>query len=185
VLLAASLLAYNGLAAEPAPKLTPGSTSTITFPEMPPTFYDRYTQKDVKAQMTVFLPRNYDPGRKYPLLVFLNGGDGGTGSNPGVARALSEEKDFVCVSVPLFKASDPKAPRGYIMQDPDAKYMWPFFRTMLARLEALVFRISTRRTRFSAAFPTALTPPRGSSTNPTARSPAGSRHSYVWRAVAG
>ena len=138
VLLAASLLAYNGLAAEPAPKLTPGNTFTITFPEMPPTFYDMYAKKDVKAQMTVFLPRNYAPDRKHPLLVFLNGGDGGIGANPGVARALTEEKDFVCVSVPLFKASDPKAPRGYVMQDPDASYMLPFFRTMLAKLETLV-----------------------------------------------
>jgi predicted peptidase len=138
VLLAASVLAFNSPAAEPAPKLTPGSTFTITFPEIPPTFYDLYAQKDVKAQMTVFLPRNYEPSRKHPLLVFLNGGDGGTGSNPGVARALTEEKDFVCVSMPLFKASDPKAARGYVMQDPDAKYMWLFFQTMLARLEALV-----------------------------------------------
>jgi predicted peptidase len=141
VVLAASLLAYSGLSAEPAPKLTPGSTFTITFPEMPPTFYDLYAKKDVKAQMTVFLPRNYDPSRKHPLLVFLNGGDGGTGSNPGVARALTQEKDFVCVSMPLFKASDPKAPRGYIMQDPDARYMCPFFQTMLARLEAVVLNL--------------------------------------------
>src|ERR1019366_10183114 len=94
LLLAASLLAYNGLAVEPAPKLTPGSTFTITFPEMPPTFYARYTQKDVKAQMTVFLPRNYNPGRKHPLLVFLNGGDGGIGSNPRVAPAPTEEEEF-------------------------------------------------------------------------------------------
>ena len=138
VLLAELLLVCNSLAAEPAPKLTPGSTFIITFSEMPPTVSDRYTQKDVKARMTVFLPRNYDPGRKHPLLIFLNGGDGGTGSNPGVARALTEEKDFVCASVPLFKASDPKAPRGYVMQDPDARYMWPFFQTMLAKLEAVV-----------------------------------------------
>ena len=41
VLLAASLLVYSGLAAEPAPKLRPGSAVTITFPVMPPTFYDR------------------------------------------------------------------------------------------------------------------------------------------------
>src|ERR1017187_6054236 len=138
VLLAPSLLAYNGLAAEPAPKLTPGSTFTITFPDMPLTFYDRSEDKDMKARMTVFLPRNFDHARKYPLLVFLNGGDGGPGANPGVARGLSEEKDFVCVSVPLFKASDPKSPGGYLFQDPDARYTWPFFQTMLAKLEAVV-----------------------------------------------
>jgi len=138
-LLVAASAATSALAAEPAPNLAPGSTFTVAFPEMPPTFYDLYQKKDVKAQMTGFLPTNYDPGRKHPLLVFLNGGDGGTGSNPGVARTLSAEKDFVCVDVPLFKVTDPKAPGGdYIMRDPDARYMWPFFRTMLARLEALV-----------------------------------------------
>jgi hypothetical protein len=123
-------------ATEPAHRLTPGSTLTVTFPEMPSTFYALSQKKNVKAQMTVFLPTNYEPGRKHPLLIFLGGGDGGTGSNPGVARALTAEKDFVCISLPLFKVTDPKAPGGdFIMRDPDAKYMWPFFRTMLAKLE--------------------------------------------------
>ena len=126
-------------AAEPTPRLTPGSTFTVPFPEMPPTFYGQWQKKDVKAQMTVFLPFNYQPGRKHPLLVFLYGGDGENGPNPGIARSLCEGKDFICVSVPLFKATDPKAPGGgYIMRDPDARYMWPFFRTMLAKLEEMV-----------------------------------------------
>ena len=138
LLLAAALLAHNGISAEPASRLSPGSMFTIRFPEMPQTFYDIYAQKDVKAQMTVFLPRNYDPGRKHPLLVFLNGGDGGTGSNLGVARSISGEQDFVCVSMPLFKVIDPKARGGYVMQDQDARYMWPFFRAMLSKLVELV-----------------------------------------------
>jgi len=125
--------------AEPVPRLAPGSSFTIRFPKMPPTFYELYQKKDMKAQMTVFLPNNYEPSRKHPLLVFLNGGDGGTGSNPGVARALVAEKDFICVSVPLFRMTDPKAPGSdYVMRDPDAKYMFPFFRTMLAKLDQLV-----------------------------------------------
>jgi hypothetical protein len=126
-------------AAEPAGKPAPGSSFTVTFPEMPATFYDLEQKKDLKAQMTVFLPTNYDRGRKQPLLIFLNGGDGGTGSNPGVARALSAEKDFVCVSMPLFKVTASKAPGGnYIMCAPDGRYMYPFFKTMLAKLEELV-----------------------------------------------
>ncbi len=138
-LLAASLFAGSSLAAEAAAKLTPGSTLTIPFPEMPATFYALAQKKDVKAQMTVFLPTNYEPGRKHPLLVFLNGGDGGTGAELGVARSLCEGKDFVCVSVPLFRATDPKAPGAdYVMRNPDAKYMWPFFKTMLAKLDEMV-----------------------------------------------
>ena len=136
--------AGGGGAAATRPQLKPGSLFTVEFPEMPPTFYDVFEKKDVKAQMTVFLPTNYDPGRKYPLLIFLNGWDGGTGSNPGVARALSEDRDFVCAGMPLFKATDLRVTEpnvagvGFIMSDPDARYMWPFFKAMLAKLEELV-----------------------------------------------
>jgi dienelactone hydrolase len=133
-------------AAAPPLKLTPGATFTVPFPDLPPTFYALYNKKDVPVQMTVFLPRNYDPARKHPLLVFLNGGDGGTAGNPGVARGLAEDKDFVCVSLPLFKATDPKGPGGeYIMRDPDARYTWSFYKTMLARLEELVPNLDPQR----------------------------------------
>lgn len=147
--LAATLAWAHLMAAEaskPSPSLTAGSTFTVAFPEMPPTFYDLYEKKDVKTQMTVFLPSNYAHNRKYPLLIFLNGSDGGTGSNPGVARALTAEKDFVCVAMPLFKATDPKATGGdFIMRDRDAKYMWPFFGTMLAKLDERVPNIDPAR----------------------------------------
>ena len=137
-LLMVALCGSSGLAEEAAAKLVAGSTVTLTFPEMPPTFYALFEKKEVPAQMTVFLPRNYAPGRKHPLLIFLNGWDGDTAANPGVARALTQEQDFICVSVPLFKKTDPNAPGGFIMNAADARYMWPFFRTMLAKLDALV-----------------------------------------------
>ncbi len=126
------------LAAEPETKLVPGRTVTIQFSEMPPTFYAVYQKKDTKAQMTMFLPTNYDPGKKFPLLIFLNGGDGGTGSELGVARSLCQGKDFVCVSVPLFKKGDPNAPGGYVMNAEDGRYMWPLFKTMLAKLDEVI-----------------------------------------------
>jgi predicted peptidase len=137
-LLVSVMAASSALPAEPPTKLAPGSTLTVQFPEMPPTFYAVFQKKDTKAQMTIFLPTNYDPGKKFPLLVFLNGGDGGAGGNPGVARALCQEKDFVCVCVPLFKGSDPKGPGGFIMCAEDGRYMWPFFKTMLTKLDEVV-----------------------------------------------
>jgi predicted peptidase len=140
----AANVACNVAALEPPGKLAPCSTLTVTFPEMPATFYALYQKKDVKAQMTIFVPSNYDPARKHPLLVFLNGGDGGAGSDLGVARSLCEGKDFVCVSMPLFKAIAPKAPGfDYVMRGQDGKYMWPYFRTMLARLDEVVPNIDS------------------------------------------
>ena len=141
------MLAAAGCLAQPPatpPRLAPGTAMTIAFPELPPTFYALFEQKDVPAQMTVFLPNNYDPSKPFPLLVFLNGWDGGAGGNPGVARGLCQDQDFICVSVPLFKAPSFKvaqpnvAGTDFIITEPDGRAMWPLFKIMLARLDELV-----------------------------------------------
>jgi len=130
--------------ADAALRLAPGTSFTIQFPEMPPTFFALETGKSVPAQMTVFLPTNYDPAKPFPLLIFLNGWDGGAGGNPGVARGLCEDRDFVCLSVPLFKSPDFRAEEpnkmgpGFVITEPDGRTMWPLFKTMLAKLEELV-----------------------------------------------
>lgn len=131
--------ALGDKALESTPRLAAGGTLTIPFAEMPPTFYGLMhpDQKDL-ARMTVFLPRDYSAQRIYPLLVFLQGGDGGDGSALGVARSLSQEKDFICLAVPLFRTGDPKAPGKFVLREPDGRYMWPLFRKMLAKLEVLV-----------------------------------------------
>ena len=76
----------------------------------------------------------------------MEGGNGGGATNPKVARALSEEKDFVCVILPLFKEKLlPKQPPGdgsniprILMHPEEAPYMWPIFKKMLARLDEVV-----------------------------------------------
>ncbi|MEN9677759.1 MAG: hypothetical protein RIS76_3655 [Verrucomicrobiota bacterium] len=128
------------------PRLVPGQTFSIRFPDLPPTFYRLDTEEKIPTQMTVFLPTNYDRARKHPLLVFLEGGNGGGATNPKVARALSEERDFVCVILPLFKEKLlPKQPPGkgsntprILMHPEEAPYMWPIFKTMLTRLDQVV-----------------------------------------------
>jgi thioredoxin-dependent peroxiredoxin len=125
----------------PLPDVKPGTSFTVQFPDMPPTFYDITEGRDDKAQMTAFIPKNYDPGRKCPLFVWLSGGDGGVGGNPGVARGVCADQDFVCVSVPLFRAPDykPNPPgNGYVIVEPDGRVMWPYLKTMLAKLDQMV-----------------------------------------------
>lgn len=139
----AALVCARGQAGDAAPRLAPGAWFTVQFPEMPPTLFALSRNRTDPAQMTVFLPRNYDPQRKHPLLIFLNGGDGGNASNPGVARALTEEQDFVCVALPLFKVSlDPNAPDNapplILVRGGDGRYAWPLYKTMLAKLDELV-----------------------------------------------
>lgn len=138
------------LAAEPGRGLAPDSSLTVTFPDMPPTFYALFTKQDVKARMTIYLPRNYDLAKKHPLLVYLSGGDGGDGSTLGVARDITGQQDFVCVSMPLFRAPGFKIAKAnspgkdFVLTEPDGRVMWPLFKTMLDKMEALVPNIDQR-----------------------------------------
>ena len=139
----AGLITPAPVASPPPPALKPGSLFTVKFPDMPPSLCDLENKQPADVTMSVFLPQNYDPQRKHPLLIFLNGGDGGKATNPGVARALTQEQDFVCVTLPLFKRSlDPADPANVapliIVREPDGRYVWPLYKTMLAKLDALV-----------------------------------------------
>jgi len=137
----------NGHAADPTPQLTPGNQFSIEFPDMPRTFLDLVNHNGVKPTMTVFLPHNYDASRQFPILIFLGGEAGGHGTNPAVARKLSQEQDFICVDLPLFKAIDPSAAIGAPAQSPkvdlkmgdaDYKLTWSLYKTMLAKLAQVV-----------------------------------------------
>ena len=125
-----------GLGREAAALLTPGSTFTIPFPEMPPTYWSVATSNQGPARLSISLPKNYAPGGKFPLLVFLHGGSGGNGGpKAAIVSAMTEDQDFVCASMPFFKKIAPKDPGGnVVMRDEDARHMWPFFRTMLTKL---------------------------------------------------
>jgi dienelactone hydrolase len=150
VLVGGSLLAASACAPQPGPAtLAAGAWFTVKFADMPPTLFALWNTKPDVAQMTVFLPRNYDPQRQHPLLVFLNGWDGGNAGNPSIARALSEEQDFVCVALPLFKerldlAITPET-RRILVQDSDCRYAWPYYRTMLQKLDELVPNLDPAR----------------------------------------
>ena len=127
-----------------SPVLSPGSRCIITFTDLPPTFHSLAKKREAPARMAIYLPRNYDRSKKHPLLVFLNGGDGGDGSALGVAQGITGQQDFVCVNMPLFRTpgyqpTKPGSPGGnFIITEPDGRAMWPHFKTMLEKLEALV-----------------------------------------------
>jgi dienelactone hydrolase len=128
------------LAQAPGLRVVPGHTFTLEFPNMPPTMANLLApQNTAKPSMTVFLPTNYTASSKYPLLIYLNGGSGGNGKNPGVARKISEDKDFICVDLPLFKnKAAGNAPTTLGLNDADCKFMWSLYRQMLARLAQTV-----------------------------------------------
>lgn len=138
------LCMIGNLMAQPAQRLAADASISFSFPDMPPTFHDIVTGRNDQARMTIYLPRNYDPARKHPLLVYLNGGDGGDGSALGIARSITGQQDFVCVNMPLFRApgyqpTKPGSPGGnFIITEPDGRSMWPHFKAMMDKLESMV-----------------------------------------------
>ena len=87
--------------------LEPGSVTTIEFPDddLPPSLYEMMTGVAAPPTLSYRLPDDYDPGRLYPLLVYVPGNHGGPGGNIGNALAIAGPSDWVFASLPLFKRS--------------------------------------------------------------------------------
>ncbi|MEI6502356.1 MAG: hypothetical protein WCP21_15195 [Armatimonadota bacterium] len=136
-------LACHAQVAEPPPQLSPGTCFTVKFPALPPTLAEAMDPKGIAPMMSVFLPQNYDPQRQYPVFIYLSPGVGGRGTGPGVAWKITQEQDFVCVDMPLFKARvDPPTATNWgermTIGDEDGKFAWVQYKIMLAKLTELV-----------------------------------------------
>ncbi|HOK04279.1 MAG TPA: hypothetical protein P5105_02815 [Victivallales bacterium] len=109
--------------AQESNKLSPGQTITIKLDSLPPCLVELKSGKKVEAVMTATLPENYNSEGKFPVLLFLQGGEGGNGGNNNDASFFSDNKDFVALSLPLYKKTlNPSGIDIYINQN-DFKYL--------------------------------------------------------------
>ena len=56
---------------------TAGATIKLDFPELDTPLFDIIRGIKRGAFAAVYLPTNYSPDKKFPLILWLNGGDGG------------------------------------------------------------------------------------------------------------
>jgi len=96
--------------ASPAPspatvQLEPNAAIHLEFPDLPTTFYAQSTKHPVPAQLTAQLPANYSKTGKYPVFVFLSGGNGGQGDLGAVKGVRNQigNQDYIALSLPLFR----------------------------------------------------------------------------------
>lgn len=120
-------------------ELTPGRILTFEFPELPETLFNIGPfagGKRVVPTLTASLPDDYTDGGTYPLLVYLEGGDGGTGTDIRSAQKAAGDKGFICVSLPLFKRARMHEEMyfGLLPTADDYQTFSTCFRTMLSRL---------------------------------------------------
>lgn len=125
-------------------KLEPNAILRFDFADLPDTLATITTGDKQPARLTAQLPENYSQDGKFPVCVYLDGGDGGRGSKPGIARAIVGPTNFICVNLPLFKRTNDKT----VIALDDFEIVSRAHRSMLQKLFETVPNITPERSVF-------------------------------------
>jgi len=112
--------------------LTPGETLTLDFPEL------GKMAKGKPAQFQLSVPKNYDPLRPVPLLVWFSGGGGSHLVKS--AQGIVDFDEFLVVALPY---PNGRFPRLAVEESEDAiNAYWDFLQPMMERIIELAPNIS-------------------------------------------
>jgi hypothetical protein len=125
-------------------KLEAGARLVLEFPNLPDTLATMETGQRQPARLTAQLPANYSRDGKFPLFVFLNGGDGGRGNGLPIGRETVGSNDFICVNLTLFKRA-PLDTNDIVISMRDFETVSRAYRVMLGKLLKTVPNISPER----------------------------------------
>ena len=124
---------------------------TLEFPQLPPTMYSMVFGNNAVPRASVFLPADYSFDKKFPVLLWIDGGMGSAGDG---ARTLAEtygDTGFIFINLPQFKNKlEPLLPdssnywnRLMLYYEPDNEIIWSSYKTMLDSIRSLVPNIDT------------------------------------------
>lgn len=121
-------------------KLIPGVPVEFEVPNAPASMAIQLRHSDEKVRMTIKLPANYDAKKSYPVLLFLNGGDGGMGGELNMADPFLGGEGYVLCNMPLFKrvVETDKDEVKWSITPADAPYALEAYRVLFAELHRLV-----------------------------------------------
>lgn len=140
-LLTAAMTGTGGAAEQP---LKPDAVLRWDFHDLPETLASMLTGEKKAARLTAQLPANYTPEGRFPLFVFLHGGHGGHGEPHPVTREIIGPRDFICVTLPLFKRVYDEKEGALVAMD-DFDTVRRAYRVMLQKLLDEVPNITTAR----------------------------------------
>jgi hypothetical protein len=113
-------------------QVAPGATLRFDFPEL------TVDRKGARAACHLKLPANYDNAKKYPLVVWLGGGEGGNQPNGSFLPA----GDFILVGLPYPKgANNPKQANMV----GDYGKVWAYHRFMLEEIAKVIPNLDRSR----------------------------------------
>lgn len=147
--LATCLVAANAMAAPSGGQLKPGAVLRFEFPELSPNVAEMFrkeTDPPVPNTLVIDLPANYTPARQFPIVIYIDGGNGGNYLSSKWLRDVLGPNDFIAVRLPLFKAdkipTDPA--RGLFVMQKDFPVIRKYYRVMLEKLFATVPNVTPR-----------------------------------------
>jgi predicted peptidase len=125
-------------------RLEPNASLSLEFPDLPETLATKFTGEKQPARLTAELPENYSSDGRFPIFIFLHGGHGGHGRPHPITREIAGKRDFICVTLPLFKQTfDPD--EGALISMDDFALIGRAYRTMLQKLFETVPNITPER----------------------------------------
>lgn len=114
-------------------RVKPGATFSLEFPKL------TADRRGEPAKMQVRIPTGYDPAKKYPLIVWMGGADGG--NTIGTGPALVDDTLFVCAGLPYPKGANNAGQSNMVG---DFKKIWAYHKPMLEELHRVVPNLDKR-----------------------------------------
>jgi predicted peptidase len=113
-------------------QVAPGASLKFDFPEL------TVDRKGALAACYLILPANYDPAKKYPLIAWLAGGEGGNQPN----KSFLPSGDFVLVGLPYPKGANNPAQANMVG---DYAKVWAYQRFMLEEIAKVIPNLDRSR----------------------------------------
>ena len=145
----ALLLCAAALAGEVV-RIQPDGIVQFEFPELGKTLRGLSKGEAQAPALTATYPSDYSAEGRFPLFVYILGGDGGHGEKVDLGRGIIGPRGYICVTMPLFKQKwDPAGPaRGLMILKDDYTALSEGYRKMLEKLYAVVPNIDRGRSVF-------------------------------------
>ena len=117
--------------------LSPGQVFSFEFTQLPKTLAGKV------PRITLRLPDNYSPSKTYPLLIFLEGGQGGKGDDIGIPKKLIGTDNYIVGNFPLFGQSNAAEPfNGELVGFDNYPTMATAFKAFMAQINQTIPNIN-------------------------------------------
>ncbi len=138
--------------------LSADTTLILEFPNLQKTNYSVATGKYPTPMCSVYLPGNFDETKKFPVILWIDGGMGGAGDCVKYVKEKVGDKNYILINFPLFKSNIvPLLPDSsnfwtrLRIRNTDSDILWSSYKIMLDSIFTLFPQID-RNNAFMGGF---------------------------------